>query len=69
MPATVLRVEVTVGDVVRAGQALLVLGAMKTEIVLRAPVPSAVRAIHTRVGSAVVPGERLVDLDPLDPKA
>ncbi len=69
MPATVLRVNVNVGDLVGAGQPLLVLGAMKTELVLRAPAPSVVRAIHTRAGAAVVPGERLLDLEPVDPKA
>ncbi len=64
MPATVLRVEVCVGDRVTAGQPLLVLGAMKTELVLRAPAAGSVRALHTRVGASVLPGDRLIELDP-----
>lgn len=63
-PATVARVCVAVGEAVEAGQALLLLVAMKTELTLSAPRAGTVRAIHAVPGSAVRAGVPLVELGP-----
>jgi biotin carboxyl carrier protein len=63
-PATVARVFVAVGEAVEAGQALLVLVAMKTELTLSAPRAGTVLAIHAVPGSAVRAGVPLVELGP-----
>lgn len=66
IPCTVLRVLVAVGDAVEPGQPLVVLGAMKTEVVLRAPHAGRIRAVHAVVGATAAPGVALVVLDPAD---
>lgn len=63
MPATVSRVFVTDGDVVVAGQSLMVLVAMKTEITLRAPHAGRVAALRAQIGQNVRPGDRLVHVE------
>jgi len=62
MPATVLKVSVLPGAIVKAGDALLVLEAMKMEIALRAPHDGVVAAINCREGELVQPGAVLVEL-------
>jgi propionyl-CoA carboxylase alpha chain len=59
MPGRVLRVEVAEGDTVVAGQALIVLEAMKTEHTLRAPQDGVVGALRAVVGALVDAGELL----------
>jgi biotin carboxyl carrier protein len=53
MPGMIVRVHVQVGDVVNAGQGLVVMEAMKMENELRATAPATVKAVHARVGTAV----------------
>jgi biotin carboxyl carrier protein len=62
MPGLVLRLEVAVGDTVRAGQGLVVLEAMKMENELKAPVSGRVAAIHARAGQPVDKGVTLVEV-------
>ena len=62
MPATVARVLVEEGERVSAGQILLALGAMKTEIVLRAPHAGRVSDLRVSVGQSVRPGDRLLQV-------
>lgn len=64
MPGTVLRVEVAVGDTVRARQPLLVLEAMKMETPLTAPFAGTVAAVRVRAGDGVAGGDVLVELEP-----
>ncbi|MCK6524163.1 ATP-grasp domain-containing protein [Myxococcota bacterium] len=59
MPGRVLRVEVAEGDAVVAGQALIVLEAMKTEHTLRAPQDGVVGALRAVAGALVDAGELL----------
>ncbi len=61
-PAVVSRVLVREGDVVRKGDALIVLSAMKMETTLRAHRDGEVAAVHTAEGARVSPGEVLVEL-------
>jgi acetyl-CoA/propionyl-CoA carboxylase, biotin carboxylase, biotin carboxyl carrier protein len=62
MPGTVLRVDVSEGDLVEARQPLLVLEAMKMETPVLAPFAGTVAAVHVAAGDVVVSGAPLVDL-------
>lgn len=61
MPGLIVRVNVAVGDVVEAGQGLVVMEAMKMENELRATSAGAVKAIHILPGVAVEKGALLVE--------
>jgi acetyl/propionyl-CoA carboxylase alpha subunit len=64
MPATVLEVSVASGDMVQAGDTLILLEAMKMELPVRAPVSGRVTAVHCRKGELVQPGVALIDIEP-----
>jgi pyruvate carboxylase subunit B len=66
MPGMVVRVEVSEGDTVRAGQGVVIVEAMKMENELKAEGPGVVTRVHVREGEAVEKDQRLVDLAPLD---
>jgi biotin carboxyl carrier protein len=63
MPATVIRILVKPGVVVRKGETLILLEAMKMELPLRSPQDGTVRAVRCQEGELVQPGRVLVDLD------
>lgn len=63
MPATVRKVAVSAGSTVSGGDPLIVLEAMKMELLIRAPRDGVVRAVHCREGELVQPGTTLVDLE------
>jgi pyruvate carboxylase subunit B len=63
MPGLVVRVKVTVGDVVKAGQGLVVMEAMKMENELRTHAAGTVRAVRATPGTAVEKGAVLVELE------
>lgn len=65
MPGLVVRVAVTVGDEVAAGQGLVVIEAMKMENELRSPSAGVVLAVKAVLGSPVEKGAVLVELGPL----
>lgn len=67
MPGLIVRLNIVVGDLVSAGQGLIVMEAMKMENELRASAAGIVRAIFTTVGAAVEKGTVLVEL--ADPPA
>ena len=62
MPGLVVRIAVAVGDVVAAGQALVVVEAMKMENELRSSSAGVVTAIKAVQGTAVEKGAILVEL-------
>ncbi len=62
MPGLIVRVEVKPGDVVTAGQGLIVMEAMKMENELRAAGAGTVRTIRVAAGDAVEKGSVLVEL-------
>ena len=64
MPGLVLRLEVEPGAVVKKGQGLLVLEAMKMENELKAPGGGTVSAIHVKAGQPVEKGMPLVEVSP-----
>ena len=63
MPGLIVRVSVSVGDDVEAGQALVVMEAMKMENELRSSASGKVRAVHVAPGKTVEKGTVLVELD------
>ena len=62
MPGLVVRVEVQVGDVVRPGQGLVIVEAMKMENELRAEAVGRVTAVRVAAGEAVERDQVLIDL-------
>lgn len=62
MPGLVVRVEVTQGQAVEAGEGLVVVEAMKMENELRAPSRGVVEQIHVSAGQRVEKGAPLVTL-------
>ncbi len=62
MPGMIVRVSVAPGDVVVAGQSLIVMEAMKMENELRAAGPGTVTAVRVIAGTAVQKGAVLVEL-------
>jgi biotin carboxyl carrier protein len=62
MPGLVVRVEVRTGQVVEAGEALVVVEAMKMENELRASQRGTVEQVHVQAGDRVEKGSALVTL-------
>ena len=62
MPGLVVRVEVTEGQAVEAGEGLVVVEAMKMENELRASHKAIVEQIHVKAGDRVEKGAQLVTL-------
>jgi pyruvate carboxylase subunit B len=62
MPGLVVRVNVRPGDQVQAGQALVVMEAMKMENELRSTSAGVVKAVAVQPGAAVEKGTLLVEL-------
>ena len=63
MPATVVAINVTAGQAVKAGDVLVVLEAMKMELAVTAPHDGRIRDITCRVGELVQPDVPLVAFD------
>ena len=64
MPATVVAIPAPPGTRVTAGDPVVVLEAMKMELVIRAPRDGEVAAVHCQLGELVQPGTRLAELTP-----
>jgi 3-methylcrotonyl-CoA carboxylase alpha subunit len=62
MPASVVRVDAAAGDVVRRGDTLVILEAMKMELPVRAPADGTVTAVHCKPGDLVQPGVPLMEI-------
>jgi len=62
MPGNVVDVLVKEGDVVKAGQAVLISEAMKMETEIRAAQAGTVRGIAVKSGDAVAVGDTLLSL-------
>jgi 3-methylcrotonyl-CoA carboxylase alpha subunit len=63
MPATVVRVLVAPGTSVQKGDSVVMLEAMKMELVVRAARAGVVRAVLCKPGELVQPGAPLVELE------
>jgi acetyl/propionyl-CoA carboxylase alpha subunit len=62
MPGLIVRINVKPGDVVEAGQGVVVMEAMKMENELRATTAGTVKVVHTSPGATVEKGALLVEL-------
>ena len=62
MPASVLRVDVAVGDTVAAGQVVALLEAMKIQVQVVAPAAGTVSAVNVVAGAVVARGEVLIEV-------
>lgn len=62
MPGQVLKILVQIGEQVSAGDALVILEAMKMEQTLRAAAGGIVEAVLVKQGDVVAPGDRLVEI-------
>jgi geranyl-CoA carboxylase alpha subunit len=65
MNGRVAAVNAKAGETIEAGQALVVLEAMKMEHALSVPAAARVTAVHVSPGAQVVPGQLLVELEPV----
>ncbi len=63
MPGLIVRIKVAIGDLVQAGQGLVIMEAMKMENELRSSAAGKVRSISAEEGSAVEKGAVLVELE------
>lgn len=63
MPATVIAVNASAGDVVTRGQILILLEAMKMELPVRAPEDGRVEKVNCAPGDLVQPNVSLIDLE------
>ena len=61
----VLKLNITENEVVNAGQILLTLESMKTEIHVLSPVDAQVKKIHIKEGHSVLEKQLLVELEPV----
>jgi 3-methylcrotonyl-CoA carboxylase alpha subunit len=63
MPATIIKVLVTNGQAVKAGDTLVIVEAMKMELPVRAPADASVKAVRCREGEIVQADQTLVELE------
>ena len=63
MPATVVAIHVTPGQVVAEGDTLIVLEAMKMELPIRAPRNGVVKTVACATGELVQPGVNLLEFE------
>ena len=64
MPGSIVDVKVKAGDKVNAGDAVLVIEAMKMENEIQASVSGIVVAVHVKKGDTVTPDESLLEIQP-----
>ncbi len=64
MPGNIVEVKVKAGDKVNAGDAILVIEAMKMENEIQASVSGIVVAVHVKKGDTVTPDESLLEIQP-----
>jgi len=63
MPGTIVDVLVKPGDVVNAGDPVLITEAMKMETEIQAPIGGKIAAIHVKKGDSVTPNEALIEIN------
>ena len=64
MPGNVVDIMVAEGDIVKAGQPVLVTEAMKMETEIQAPIDGRIDGVFVSKGDSVNPGETLIEIDP-----
>lgn len=64
MPGLVVEIKVSPGDIVEAGQPVVIVEAMKMQNELAASAPGVVSEVHVKSGDAVASGQTLLTLAP-----
>jgi len=62
MPGTILNINVSVGDMIKKGQVLLILEAMKMENEIVAPAEGKIAAVNVARGASVNAGDVLISI-------
>jgi pyruvate/oxaloacetate carboxyltransferase/biotin carboxyl carrier protein len=62
MPGLIVQVDCAVGDKVKAGQAIIILEAMKMQNPLPSPIDGEVKGIFVKAGDSVAVGQVLIDI-------
>ena len=63
MPGTILKVNVKVGDAVKAGDSVVILEAMKMENDITAPKDGVVKALYVEAGQTVAKDDALFEVE------
>lgn len=63
MPGSVIDISVKVGDTVEKGQAVVVLSAMKMEMVVNAPISGKVKAVHVEKGTKLEGQDLILEIE------
>jgi pyruvate carboxylase subunit B len=63
MPGRVVKVLVTMGDIIKQGKPVLIIEAMKMQSQVPSPVDGTVRAIYVKDGDDVKTDETLIQLE------
>ena len=63
MPGEVIAIRVAEGDTVEKGQPLIILSAMKMEMVVAAPISGKVKSITAEKGQKMEGGDLLLDIE------
>lgn len=66
MPGTIIDIKCKVGDVVKKGDTLVVLSAMKMETVVKSPVTGKIKKLAIAPGQKLDGDDLLMDIDVLD---
>jgi biotin carboxyl carrier protein len=61
MPGTIIKINVTEGQEVKAGDPILILEAMKMENIIKSPADAIIKTILVKAGQNVQKGDRMVD--------
>lgn len=62
LPGVMIAVNVRIGDVVKAGQEIAVLEAMKMENSIEAAIDGTVTAVHVKEGDSVLEGDTVITI-------
>lgn len=63
MPGTIMEIRVNVGDAVEKGAPLVVLSAMKMEMVVQAPIAGTVKSLEATVGMKLEGDDLLLTIE------
>jgi biotin carboxyl carrier protein len=66
MPGLLKVINVTIGQIVKKGEVIFVLEAMKMENALKSPINGIIKEIHVNEGSAIEKGFVLCTIGPIE---
>jgi biotin carboxyl carrier protein len=61
MPGLIIDLKISAGDVVKVGESLLILEAMKMENIIKSPCEGIVRVVKIKKGDSVEKGQVLIE--------